>query len=137
VEFNQRSASGGIATREAKLKQEPAQVKAVIRATFEVMDFNRREKTWMVNYIQTKWKLTPKIAEESYRTWLNGFTNDGKIPFKDLQEIYDAALASQLIPTAVPVPESNGLHAPGQSIKGKKIIRGQSKGAQDGGSTFC
>jgi hypothetical protein len=44
-------------------------------------------------------------SEESYRTWLNGFTNDGKIPFKDLQEIYDAALASQLIPTAVPVPK--------------------------------
>ena len=54
-------------------------MKAVIRATFEAMDFNRREKTWMVNYIQTKWKLTPKIAEESYRTWLNGFTNDGTI----------------------------------------------------------
>jgi NitT/TauT family transport system substrate-binding protein len=105
LEFNQRSASGGIATREAKLKQDPAQVKAVIRATFEAMDFNRKEKVWMVNYIQNKWKLTPKVAEESYRTWLNGFTLDGKIPVKDLQEIYDTALASQLIPTAVPVPK--------------------------------
>ncbi|HYT56920.1 MAG TPA: ABC transporter substrate-binding protein, partial [Verrucomicrobiae bacterium] len=103
LEFNQRSASGGIATREAKLKQDPTQVKAVIRATFEAMDFNRKEKPWMVNYIQNKWKLTPKVAEESYRTWLNGFTSDGKIPIKDLQEIYDTALASQLIPTAVPV----------------------------------
>jgi NitT/TauT family transport system substrate-binding protein len=105
LEFNQRSASGGIATREAKLKQDPAQVKAVIRATFEAMDFNRKEKTWMVDYIQNKWKLTPKVAAESYRTWLNGFTSDGKIPFRDLQEIYDTALASQLIPTAVPVPK--------------------------------
>src|SRR6266540_1627177 len=103
LEFNHRSASGGIATREATLKQDPAQVKAVIRATFEAMDFNRKEKTWMVNYIQNKWKLTPKVAEESYRTWLNGFTSDGKIPLKDLQEIYDTALASQLLPTAVPV----------------------------------
>jgi NitT/TauT family transport system substrate-binding protein len=105
LEFNQRSASGGIATREAKLKQDPSQVKAVIRATFEAMDFNRKEKAWMVNYIQNKWKLAPKVAEESYRTWLNGFTSDGKISFRDLQEIYDAALASQLIPTAVPVPK--------------------------------
>jgi hypothetical protein len=69
------------------------------------MDFNRKEKAWMVNYIQNKWKLTAKVAEESYRTWLNGFTSDGKISFSDLQEIYDAALASQLIPTAVPVPK--------------------------------
>jgi NitT/TauT family transport system substrate-binding protein len=103
TEFNMRSASGGIATREAKLKQEPAQVKTVLRATLEAMDFNRKERAWMVNYIQNKWKLTAKVAEESYRAWLNGFTSDGKIPIKDFQEIYDIAYASQLIPTPVPV----------------------------------
>lgn len=53
-EFNLRSASGGIATHENKLEKDPAGVKAVIRATFEAMDFNRREKAWMVNYIQNK-----------------------------------------------------------------------------------
>jgi NitT/TauT family transport system substrate-binding protein len=105
LEFNQRSASGGIATREAKLKQEPEQVRAVIRATFEAMEFNRKEKSWMVNYIQNKWKLTPKVAEDSYRVWLNGFTSDGKIPLNDLQQIYDEALAAKLIPSAVPVPK--------------------------------
>jgi len=102
-EFNLRSASGGMATREAKLKQESAQVKTVIRATFEAMDFNRKEKAWMVNYIQNKWKVAPQVAEESYKAWLNGFTADGKIPLKDLQEIYDQAYAAQLIPTPVPV----------------------------------
>jgi len=101
-EFNLRSASGGIATHENKLKKDPAGVKAVIRATFEAMDFNRREKTWMVNYIQNKWKVAPKVAEESYRAWLNGFTTDGKIPIKDFQEIYDQAYESKLIPTPVP-----------------------------------
>jgi ABC-type nitrate/sulfonate/bicarbonate transport system substrate-binding protein len=98
-----RSASGGLATRETKLRQEPAQVKTVIRATLEAMEFNRKEKTWMVNYIQTRWKLTSKVAEESYRAWLNGFTSDGKIPIKDFQDIYDIAYASKLIPTPVPV----------------------------------
>ena len=105
MEFNQRSASGGIATRDAKLKQDPAQVKTVLRATLEAMEFNRKEKTWRVNYIQSKWKLTPRIAEESYLAWLSGLTSDGKIALKDLQEIYDSALASQLIPTPVPVPK--------------------------------
>jgi hypothetical protein len=33
---------------------------------------------------------------------LSGFTRDGKISRKDLQEIYDQAYASQLIPTPVP-----------------------------------
>ncbi|HSE86376.1 MAG TPA: ABC transporter substrate-binding protein [Candidatus Binatia bacterium] len=103
TEFKMRSASGGLATREAKLKQEPAEVKTVLRATLEAMDFNRKEKAWMVTYIQNKWKLTPKVAEECYRVWLNGFTADGKIPLKDFQEIYDIAYAAKLIPTPVPV----------------------------------
>ena len=103
VEFNQRSASGGMATHESKLKNDPAGVKAVVRATFEAMEFNRRERSWMVKYIQNKWRLTPKVAEESYRVWLNGFTSDGKIPLKDLQDIYDEAFAAKLIPSAVPI----------------------------------
>jgi NitT/TauT family transport system substrate-binding protein len=101
-EFNLRSASGGIATHENKLKKDPAGVKAVIRATFDAMEFNRREKAWMVKYIQNKWNVSAKVAEESYRLWLNGFTADGKIPIKDFQEIYDQAYESKLIPTPVP-----------------------------------
>lgn len=101
-EFNLRSASGGIAAHEAKLRKDPAGVKAVLRATLEAMEFNRREKTWMVNYIQNKWKIPAKVAEDSYRLWQTGITVDGKIPIKDLQDIYDQAYASQLIPTPVP-----------------------------------
>jgi NitT/TauT family transport system substrate-binding protein len=102
TEFNIRAPSGGMATREAKLKQEPAQVKAMLRAILEAVDFNRKEKSWMVNYVQTRWKLTAKAAEEAYRFWLQGLTGDGKIPVKDLQDMYDTAYATQLIPTAVP-----------------------------------
>lgn len=102
TELNMRAPSGGMATREAKLKQEPAQVKAMLRAILDAVEFNRREKSWMVNYVQTKWKLTPKVAEEAYRFWLQGLTADGKIPVKDLQEMYDTAYATQLIPTPVP-----------------------------------
>ncbi|MBM4262178.1 MAG: ABC transporter substrate-binding protein [Deltaproteobacteria bacterium] len=101
-EFNLRSASGGIAAHETKLKKDPAGVKAVLRATLEAMEFNRREKNWMVNYIQNKWKITAKVAEDSYRLWQNGLTADGKIPIKELQDIYDQAFAAQLIPTQVP-----------------------------------
>jgi hypothetical protein len=103
TEFNMRSASGGIATREAKLKQDPAGIKAVIRALLDSMEFNRKEKTWMVNYVQNKWKLTPKVADEAYRFWLEGLTHNGKIPLKELQDIYDLAYSTHMIPTPVPV----------------------------------
>jgi NitT/TauT family transport system substrate-binding protein len=101
-EYGLRSASGGIATREAKLKQQPAEVKAVLRATLDSMDFNRREKSWMVKYIQSKWKVDANVAEASYKAWLSGFTPDGKIAIEDFQEIYDQAYATKLIPTPVP-----------------------------------
>jgi NitT/TauT family transport system substrate-binding protein len=103
TEFNMRSASGGIATREAKLKQDPNGVKAVIRALFDSMEFNRKEKSWMVSYVENRWKLAPKAADEAYRFWLQGLTPDGKIPLKDLQDIYDLAYTTQMIPTPVPV----------------------------------
>lgn len=57
----------------------------------------------MVSYVQNRWKLTPKAADEAYRFWLQGLTTDGKIPLKELQEMYDTAYAAQLIPTPVPV----------------------------------
>jgi NitT/TauT family transport system substrate-binding protein len=101
-EYKLRSASGGIATREAKLKQQAAEVKAVLRATLESMDFNRREQNWMVKYIQNKWQVNAKVAAESYQAWLSGFTPDGKISIEDFQEIYDQAYATKLIPTPVP-----------------------------------
>ena len=103
TEFAMRFPSGGMAAREAKLKQDPAQVKAVIRATFEAMDFNRKQRSWMVNYIQNTWKLSANVADETYQFWLQGLTTDGKIALKDLQDLYDAAYASQMIPTRVPV----------------------------------
>jgi len=120
TEFNLRSASGGIAAHENKLKKDPAGVKAVIRATLAAMDFNRREKAWMVNYIQSKWKVPTKVAEDSYRSWLSGLTTDGKIPVKELQDIYDQAYAAQLIPTPVPAAKVMDYTLTDEVLKEKK-----------------
>jgi len=120
TEFNLRSASGGIAAHENKLKKDPAGVKAVIRATLAAMDFNRREKAWMVNYIQSQWKVPTKVAEDSYRSWLSGLTTDGKIPVKELQDIYDQAYAEQLIPTPVPAAKVMDYTLTDEALKEKK-----------------
>jgi NitT/TauT family transport system substrate-binding protein len=103
AELGMRFPSGGIAAREAKLKENSNQVKSVLRALLDSMEFSRKDKSWTVNYIQAKWKLSPKVADEAYGLWLQGFTADGKIPLKDLQEIYNLAYASQMIPTPVQV----------------------------------
>ena len=46
----------------------------MLRAILDAVEFNRREASWMVNYVQTRWKLTAKVAEEAYRFWLQGLT---------------------------------------------------------------
>lgn len=103
AELGMRFPSGGLAAREAKLKENSNQVKSVLRALLDSMEFSRKDKSWTVNYIQAKWKLSLKVADEAYRLWLQGFTADGKIPLTDLQEIYNLAYVSQMIPTPVQV----------------------------------
>ena len=80
-------------------------MKAVIRATFEAMDFNRQEKTWMVqlhseqmeSQPESRRGIPPRLAERlHYRH---------KIPIKDLQDIYDQAFAAKLIPMHVPAAQ--------------------------------
>ena len=75
---------------------------AVLRAQDPALDAVLLRAAEYVSQYQQQ--LRGLVAEESYRVWLNGFTADGKIPLKDLQEIYDEALAAKLIPSAVPVP---------------------------------
>src|SRR4030095_10533737 len=60
LEFNQRSASGGIATHESKLKKDPAGVKTMLRATFEAMEFNRKEKLGWSTTFKTNGSLRPR-----------------------------------------------------------------------------
>lgn len=103
AELGVRFPSGGLATREAKLKKDAAQIRQVIAAMLEAVEFSGKEKSWVVSYVQNKWKLNPKAAEEAYRAWLPGLALDGKIPLKELQEIYDLAYSTQMIPIPVQV----------------------------------
>ena len=102
-ELPMRVPTSGLVVHEAKLKNDPGEIKPVIRAMLESMTFSRRERSWVVGYIKNKWKLDSKVADEVYKQWLSTLAMDGKISLKDLQEYFDLAYAYRQIPVPVQV----------------------------------
>lgn len=95
--------TSGLVVHEAKLKNDPGQVKLVIRVMMESMAFSQREKSWVVNFVRNKWKLDSKVAEEVYGQWLSTLATDGKISLTDLQEYFDLAYSYKQIPVQIQV----------------------------------
>ncbi|MGH7774126.1 MAG: ABC transporter substrate-binding protein, partial [Candidatus Binatia bacterium] len=99
--------SGGLGVQEAKLKKDPSQVKLVLKAMLDSVEFSEKEKSWVVSYTQQKWRLNPKAAEDSYKLWISSLAPDGKMSLKDLQDAFDVAYANQQIP--IPVQAKTGM----------------------------
>lgn len=95
--------TSGLVVHEAKLKNDPGQIRLVIRVMLESLAFSQRERARVVNYIKDKWKLDSKVADEVYGQWLSTLAMDGKISPKDLQEYFDLAYAYRQIPVPVQV----------------------------------
>lgn len=83
--------TSGLVVNRTKLSSDTAQVKNMIRAMLDANSFCRKQRRWMVNYIRTRWKVEPKIAEIVYDQWLSILTPEGKISLQDMQEYFDLA----------------------------------------------
>ena len=111
--------TSGLVVNEAKLKNEPARIKSVIRVMLEANAFCRKEKSWMVNYIRERWKLDLKTAETVYRQWLSILTPDGKISIKDMQEYFDLAYSQKQISAPINVAAVTDYSLLDQVLAGK------------------
>jgi NitT/TauT family transport system substrate-binding protein len=74
-----RTALGGLATSDAKLKSNPGQVKRMIRATLRGMDFARdpANQDKVIAYIMEDFQLDRKTAEASLREIVKNYSKDG------------------------------------------------------------
>ena len=95
--------TSGLVVHEAKLKNDPGQIKLVIRVMLESMAFSQKERSRVIGYVKDKWKLDSKVAEEVYGQWLSTLATDGKISPTDMQEYFDLAYAYRQIPIQVQV----------------------------------
>jgi NitT/TauT family transport system substrate-binding protein len=78
---------GGIAVSENKLRNDPDQIRRVLRATLKGLIFYRTKKDETVSLIAETFKVAPKTAEQMWASTLGGLTEDGAISGQTMNEL--------------------------------------------------
>jgi NitT/TauT family transport system substrate-binding protein len=85
VEF----ASNGYTTTEQRIKDNPQEVKKVLRSLYRGLRYAKENPEGTVSVIQREWKVDPEIAKESYRAIVKALNEDGIIGEKQLKIHFD------------------------------------------------
>jgi len=93
----------GLQVPRAKLEKNRAQVKRMVGAFLDSLKYIAGEKDRVSAYIQRTWKLSPEVAEQTYRDFLPVIPMDGKISLEAVQDYLDQAQRNGEIPQRVDV----------------------------------
>ena len=93
----------GLQVPRAKLDKNRAQVKRMVRAFLDSLKYIANEKGRVSDYIQRTWKLSPEVAEQTYKDFLPSLPMDGKISLAAVQEYLDQAQRNNEISQRVDV----------------------------------
>ena len=70
----------------------------MVRAFLDSLKYIANEKDRVGDYIQRTWKLSPDVAEQTYREFLPSIPMDGKINLEAVQDYLDQAHRNSEIP---------------------------------------
>jgi NitT/TauT family transport system substrate-binding protein len=85
VEF----ASNGYSTTDQRIKENPQEVKKVLRALYRGLRFAKENSEDTIAVIQKEWKVEPEVAKESYAAIVKALNDDGIIGEKQLKIHFD------------------------------------------------
>ena len=85
VEF----ASNGYSTTDQRIKENPQEVKKVLRALYRGLRFAKENPEGTIGVIQKEWKVEPEVAKESYTAIVKALNDDGIIGEKQLKIHFD------------------------------------------------
>ena len=85
VEF----ASNGYSTTDQRIKENPQEVKKVLRAMYRGLRFAKENPEGTIEVIQKEWKVDPEVAKESYAAIVKALNDDGIIGEKQLKIHFD------------------------------------------------
>jgi len=97
------TATSGIGVMIDKLKENPGQVRRMIRALLRTQSFMRENKNDSVKIISEWLKLEPAVASASYDLYVRGLTPDGLVGEKSLRFDIERARESLKIKEDVPL----------------------------------
>ena len=93
----------GLALHTDTLKENPAQVKRMLRALLKAQNFIRASKAESVRIIADWLKLESGIAQASYDIYVKGMSLNGTVPERVLETDIERARKEQSVKEAVPV----------------------------------
>ena len=85
VEF----ASNGYTTTDQRIKENPQEVKKILRAMYRGLRFAKENLEGTIGVIQKEWKVEPEVAKESYAAIVKALNDDGIIGEKQLKIHFD------------------------------------------------
>ena len=85
VEF----ASNGYSTTDQRIKENPQEVKKVLRAMYRGLRFAKENPEGTIGVIQKEWKVDPEVGKESYAAIVKALNDDGIIGEKQLKIHFD------------------------------------------------
>ena len=85
VEF----ASNGYTTTDQRIRENPQEVKKVLRALYRGLRFAKENPEGTIGVIQKEWKVEPEVAKESYAAIVKALNDDGIIGEKQLKIHFD------------------------------------------------
>lgn len=96
--------SDSIGTTEKRLKENPGQVKRMIKATLTSMAYARNNPQEAMDFLIKEFGLTPKLATPTYQEQMNNWNFDGTITDKGFQIWLEMGKATGVL-TGDPRPE--------------------------------
>ncbi|HEX2385210.1 MAG TPA: ABC transporter substrate-binding protein [Candidatus Binatia bacterium] len=114
------SATSGLGVHVEKLKDNPGQVRRMIRALLRTQGFMKENKTASERIIADWLKLDPAAAAASYELYVRGLTPDGLVSDKTLAFDVDRARESLKMAEAVPLDRVADFTLLRQTVKDKR-----------------
>jgi NitT/TauT family transport system substrate-binding protein len=99
VEF----ASNGYTTTDKRIKENPQEVKKVVRAIYRGLRFAKENREETIKIIEKEWKINADIARGSYEAIIKALNEDGIIGEKQLRIHFDLIRRTEKDIGAIPI----------------------------------
>ncbi|MBI2089307.1 MAG: ABC transporter substrate-binding protein [Deltaproteobacteria bacterium] len=96
---------GGLATTDKKIKENPAEVKRMIRAIVKSLLYIQDNRQKLTDYIAQRWKVDRELAASSYETMAQSFSRDGTASPQSIQNVIDSTKARLKLQRAIAMTE--------------------------------
>ncbi len=80
------------------IRDKPKLVRGLVRGVIQACNFIRNNRTWTIKKLKKHNRYTDEIAKEAYAQLKKGFTTDGRITKKGVQNVMNFLAKEKLVP---------------------------------------